>query len=106
MFICLFIEKSGFSRFFSKKSPSTQTADQASSVQDTPPAAAPAPKQVKNVKVKKIANNAIVVHLSGLAQEPTPSTTEPRYCRACGAAISFLSSTRVVKTGETVTWNW
>lgn len=92
--------------FFSKSSSSSASGASSgpSSLEDGPPASPPKPKDEKTVKVKKTDNNAVVVHLNALSQEPVPSTGDPWYCRKCGVAVSALS--KLTKVGETTTWKW
>lgn len=100
--ICQFLGRTGFFRnFFKKSSSSASTSNEPAPVN---PASTPKPKEEKRVKVKKTDNNALVVHLNALSQEPVPSTNEPWYCRKCEVAVSSLS--KLSKVGETVSWEW
>ena len=83
--------------FFGGKSSSSTSsgasaAAHTSSPSDHEPVAAPKPKEEKKVKVKRTNNNAVVIHLSALSQEPVPSTGDPWYCRRCGVAVSSLKA--------------
>ncbi len=54
--------------------------------------------------MKRSTTNAMVVHLSALAEEPAAAGGDPWYCRGCRAVVSVLS--KLSKVGETVSWKW
>lgn len=97
--------KSFIRSLFKKSSSSTTTSSGAASLDEATPAA-PTPKKAeeKTVKVRKTNNNAMVVHLSALSDDPSPMASDPWYCRACGAAVSSLS--KLESVGETTSWKW
>ena len=100
--------KGFFGSLFKKSSPSqtvSVSADLDDESESAPSAAAPPkPKDEKHVKVKRNNTNAMVVHLSALAEEPGPAAGDPWYCRSCKAIVSSLS--KLTKVGETVSWKW
>lgn len=104
-------EKSGRRSFLGslfKKSSSASanpgSYDDSPAVPDPPAATAAKVKDEKQVKVKKNTTNAMVVHLSALAEEPAAAGGDPWYCRGCRAVVSTLS--KLSKAGETVSWKW